>query len=160
MNQNDYKEQKSFSIFPVTFTNKAKSCGKNCAKCPHPGYWYAVIASYYTHNRASSEVYLGKKWGTKELLERVAPKIETAQQKRFADAIQRIDDEEQLATFISEREQLAAELTELKKSHILDLETLKDDYKDALSLNAETDRALKTKINALKKKLAAGDKAR
>ena len=74
MNSSDFKEQ--FDIAGVSIIPKMKSCGKeNCGACPHGPFWYVQAPGYWTvaQSNGRMEVYLGRAWGSDDLLEKVAP---------------------------------------------------------------------------------------
>lgn len=102
----DYADQERFSLGVVGFVQKAKRCGKeNCSQCPHKGYWYARIPSYFARDGAAREVYLGRGWTDADLREKVAPLLDEKRRVMFLALL------DQQVT----REEIAARLTEARK---------------------------------------------
>jgi hypothetical protein len=65
-----YTDAPEITIADLRLVQKSKRCGKpNCDKCPHAGYWYLVAAADQARAGRRREIYLGRSWNERTLLD-------------------------------------------------------------------------------------------
>jgi len=150
MNSSDFKEQ--FDIAGVSIIPKMKSCGKeNCGACPHGPFWYVQAPGYWTvaQSNGRMEVYLGRAWGSDDLLEKVAPLLALRVREPFIAWIAGQLDRERLAEIGEllkgvEREREGQGAARVRAERV---------YRAALKELADEESALKREAAGLSKKL-------
>lgn len=108
MKASDYAKRERFTIGIVEFVQKAKSCGKeNCAACPHKGYWYARIPSYFVREGMAREIYLGRGWTDSDLRKKVVPLLLPGRDKSFIALLDQQVTREEIAARMDEAKSIA-----------------------------------------------------
>lgn len=127
MKASDYGKRERFTLGVVELVQKSKNCGKeSCEKCPHRGYWYARMPSYFVREGAAREVYLGRAWTDADLRKKVAVLLLPGRDKSFLALLDQQVLREEIACRLDEGASLVKEQHDLqnemrRRLHLLEV---------------------------------------
>jgi hypothetical protein len=128
MKSEDYVKAGRVTVAGVDVIAKFKSCGKeNCSQCPHGPVWYAYVPVMRAIGRMRTEVYLGRVWIGKSLLESVGPKMRTAPRRELVSEVERIERAERIKFLENEARQVQQAIVDVVARHQKEVEKLRRD---------------------------------
>jgi hypothetical protein len=153
MKASDYTQREFFDLGIVRLVQKAKNCGKeNCVKCPHKGYWYARLPSYFVREGMAREIYLGHEWTDADLRRKVAPLLRPGRDKSFLALIDQQVTREEIAERMDQAKDTAEHKRQVeaefkRRYHLLEVEEKN---------NARAIEVAQKRLKALGKTVRAG----